>query len=276
MHRTLFLLNMLVFSLISCFGGSKKKVVTFISKNDSIALVRQLLDSMHLEYLNQNYYVKHPEITATCQYSEPIFLSIHADSGAYFSGDTVQKWPITKAVEHFYKFNFKREGYNNFVRYLKICLPDAKSNIESIKLTIDGMKKGSSFYEEMLNYHLVMLTEWEGNLKLIKTLQTKCISLPNKMSMVYFDYSNKDQNYVRSLDSIFTAYYILRNLRSIEYFHKSYIEVYKESLSDTSKIAKERISALRDLFPINVMDLPFGRKNHLIVDPPLLVPTAEF
>lgn len=158
-------------------------------------------------------------------------------------------------------FNLENEGINEYPRYLFICRKNVLAEIIELDSLLTEIKQSS---EEFAAFLVLRRNYWESCLKTLNTLGKDCYKYPSHYAMVDIDYSTKNNAYYRTLDSVLLAYYQLRDSSSKKYFKPPYLQIFRESLADTPQIAKDQIDALKMLYPISVMDMPFARSNRII------------
>lgn len=251
---------LLSIGLSSCDGTSEFSVKKELSEKDSLALLEDLLDTLLLEYHDQPYFQITKELKTTCGLMGAKPLKIHSESNWVFVSDSLEKTSIVNAVKYYYNRNLNHNDIYDFVLYSKLCKAHVEDNLKQLDHEISVIKKLQPVSYDILTFKKNEKEHWIDKGEVLKTLGAECAQFPHFMAKIYLDYHKKNKRYHATLKEILKAYYELRDAQSRHYFNASYIRIYRESLSDTSKVAARRLNALAHLYPVNVLDVQYSKK----------------
>jgi hypothetical protein len=277
LSRTLFTVFFFAI-LVGCGENKEVNMNTSLSEQDSLRLMSRLLDSIRAEYHAQEYF--HTDWQKVNRMGpamrNPNNLNVNIDSNSIRINTKNCNATIINCVLNYFRFNLENgedQEANVYPKYNFVCRNKVIEEIRELDKLIAEIKTKSEEAAAFLNLRRNHL---KHRLKTLNTLNRECYKYPSEYAMVDVDYTSKNKAYHASLDSIFIAYYHLRDSSSKKYFKTPYLQIFRESLADTSTKAKDQIDALKMLYPISVMDMPFARSNRII--PPRIPapPVVEF
>lgn len=265
---------LLLFLLTACTSEKKNDFVEFsdLSAADSLRWQEKLMDAVHAEMVDSVEHVKfEPEINMPyCGIRSVLNISISDDRvmvAREIDGE------IKKAIFAYYLTNRKtNDGTNNQPMYSRLNLKDIQSTLDESKKQLANARSESND-SLMIAFYASVVNEWEIRLRAIKTL--RIAELPEIFYQAHIEVSGRHidpKTKKQVFKEIVESYYDLREKLAQEYFGKSYLELYYLEQQRKKQKDLDRMTALRVLLPIRVVDSEYCRKHKCcessIEDPP--------
>ncbi len=224
----------------------------FPSKVDSIYAMQNLLYTMQLEIPGALMYTPSYPTATACFPQLPVSIKYVFARKKWYS-QKPEGQPdsacIQKHVLEYYTKNFEANSMHNwdpvyFVKTPEMLEAEIRLYRELIAQCPDSMSQRR--YQKVLEINL-------RQKRAIKTLRQKEVRFPDENAyVVILTNGANPPSKSAVIDSVLTAYYILRDRAARTYFKRSYVDLFYNRLNETSN--RRKLEALEVLFPVHIKD----------------------
>lgn len=233
-----------------------------LNEADSLALMDSLLGELKVEMYSSDIYRPIEMEIAICDISERNFMriSVNESKKIMIQGQIADN--IHDKIVEFFMSNFEKNHLdNNFPLYSRIDKEELLGQIEESKRQAIAVEQAEGAAQDLIDFKWAQVEEWKSKLKTLEALSVDTLLETLQFASVQVNYPSPKDTYI--IDSIIPAFYTLRNYAAIRYLDETYIELaYRYSISKSEK-AKDKLDALKALFPIKVIDLPYCREHNI-------------
>jgi len=262
-------LSVLVIGLMTSCTSQPNKAsshgLAIMGDEDSLKVLDSLFSALRKEVYEQSMYQIHKnDKYIGCnlqQFRYRLSVQVNKRGQVMVRGELDKH--ITSSIIEFYTTNLEKNDLtNNYPPYSRITLKELEYQVKRAISQAEEVEKLPDFIQEIVDFKWKQAEEWKTKLEVLKTLNRDELSEPYSQAGVYLDYQDGiDGNAL--VDSVLLAFYTLRDRASERYFDESYLELfYRHSVTNSTK-DKSRLSALKVLHPLQVIDEPYCRENDI-------------
>jgi len=230
------------------------------SQADSLQLQQELLDSMETEMYNTTYAEVNSDTTrirqeSICGIRNDFVIKINDRKQIMVRHEFGV--PIVPSLLEYYTTNRKENDVsNNSPLYSRLKKKDIADIIARLKKEIAEAEAHNDV--EQVELSTQNLEHWEKKWRSLKTLGIQSLPQVSYNSFVLIETARSlDQIDTREiLDSVLLGFYLLRDQVAQEYFHESYLNLYKFYKERSFHYNLDRLEALEVLYPLHIVNEP--------------------
>ncbi len=256
-----YILHLFLVSFLMIFAGCTThpvpgKPTVFPSKVDSIANRKLLFAELRREMYSDPLYHPPGNPIAVCMMHEYLKVSFNRTGHWMIHGELNP--PLTSSVLNYYTTNQEKNDLrSDAALYIEVTIPFLETELERVQDDIQASVQLNA-HPEFIAYKKDQLRRIEKELNCLRTFGVEKIRRVADYALVEITYQDPaDLPFPKTdaIDSVLTAFYMLRDSSAQKYFHRSYADLFYNRLNETSN--RRKLEALETLHPIHVKDKPY-------------------
>lgn len=252
------LLFIFPFFFIACQNQDSSINANEFNASDSTRIINSILDSMKVEFNNQ-WFMQDIENHTTCStapyYGASISIDINKNESILLNMEFLNPKNISDSIVQFYSLNKqKNDPASNAPLYTSLSKKEILDHIETIERELKRTEGIKDYSQDIIDYRNEELLEWKGKLKIITTLKTDILKMPEQQSGVKLNYPKDCKINNELMDTILIGFYKLREIDAQHYFKDSYAKIFWKATLQKDSIALDQIETLKVLHPIAILD----------------------